>query len=939
MTVSASRLTRFRIALTALGLFAVSLLPCVAGAQVADRLSRPSSLDARIELRDSVSPRVRSAQVMGHLPGETALTGMSVVIKPSAAQQAELTQLLADQQNPNSPQYHKWLTPETYGARFGLSDTDLGILQNWLTTRGFTVDSVAASRNRIVFSGTASAVESAFSTTLQRFHGNSQDYFENSTAVSLPSSLADAVSGITGISSFHLQPPTRNATVAVPLYTGGTGYHYIVPWDFRQIFGMNSLVGQGYDGTGVKIGVIGQSSVDTTQLTYFQQKIGQTIKLPTMVLVPQTGTAGQYSKSDEGESELDLEYASGTAPGATVLFIYTGLGQNNGVFDALMYAITSNQAQILTLSYGGCESQNGSYASSTLEPVLAQASSQGQTVMVSSGDTGAASCEPSSNNTTTAKGGLSVSYPASSPNVTAVGGTQLNSGTEPSTSNQYWSSTNNSSKGSAVGYMPETSWNDTVAYGALSASGGGASAIFGKPSWQTGTGVPADSRRDVPDVAFPSAVEQHAYIVCTVEATCLNNTVFGSGDTTVSNGGLIGGTSAAAPNFAAFLAVVEQATGNAAGLGNINPKLYTLAAGSTATTIFHDITTGNNIVNCTGGTTGCSSTASATTGTMGYSAGTGYDLVTGLGSIDASGLALALGSSSTATKSTAAVTLVAGTTTPVGGATDALTIILAGTGTAPTGSITLSIDGASVTTFTLSSNKTSFTYSYSVPTCTGTASCTHTVVAAYSGDTVYNAASANLTLSVAPPVTNAAITVSPATSSVTVTSGSDLTNGLTITSTGFAGTVSFTATSTLTVGCYSASPTPVTIASGGTATATFTIHTSSSACTNSTAARFGGVAANTIPPTPGSKVPLAVLAAGALGAFVLRRRRLPALMMILVATVALGMGGCGSSSTASSSAAAKAATGTYTVNVTATGTPASGTTTVSATTSFSVVVK
>lgn len=941
MTSLPSSARRFRSALALLGVFSTLCLPATVPAQVANRLSRPSSFDPGVELPHSVSPRVRSAQVLGHLPGETTLTGMSLVVQPSATQQSELTQLLADQQNPASPLYHKWLTPESFGARFGLSDADLGVVESWLTSRGFTVESVAPSRNRVVFSGTASAVEAAFNTTLQRFHRDDEDFFENSTPISLPASLSGAISGVTGLSSFHLKPPAHHAVSALPDYTGGTGYHFLVPWDFQMIFGMRGLMDQGFDGTGVKIGVLGQSTVDKNQLTYFQQKIGQTVKLPTMVQVPSTGTAGQKSTTDEEESELDLEYASGSAPGATVLFIYTGLGQNNGVFDSLIYGITSNQAPILTLSYGGCEADDASYATKTLEPILVQASSQGQTIVVSSGDTGAASCEPTTNTSTTATGGLSVSYPASSPNVTAVGGTQLNSTPEPSTSTPYWNSTNNIFKGSANRYIPEIAWNDTVATSQLSSSGGGASAVFGKPSWQTGPGVPADGHRDIPDVAFPSSVAEFPYIVCTVAATCQNNTTFGSSDPKTPNGGAIGGTSAAAPNFAAMLAIVEHAVGNTAGLGNINPQLYTFAAALNAGSVFHDIVDGNNVVNCRGGTLGCSSTVSTTTGTMGYTAGTGYDQVTGLGSINAFGLAAAIKASAGTSKLTPTVTLGAATTTPIGGATDALTLTLGGSGATPTGTVTLTFTDGTTANQTLTLVSGQANYAYTVPACTTAAAstCTYVVSAAYGGDTVYNGASASLTLTVPSTGTStpATITLTPASTSVTVSSGSSLTNAISVANTAFTGTVAFTATYNFSVGCYTLPN--VTVSAGVAASSTLTIYTSSANCTSAAAVPLRSLAKTQTPGPVFPKSAMVVLAAGAVGAFALRRRRLPALLLVAVSFVALGSTGCGSSSTAVSNTVSTTPAGTYTVTVTAKGTPSTGTTIVSATTTFTVVVK
>lgn len=942
---------RFRSVIAVAALLAATAFPALAGSQVARRLySLPSSSDPRVSLPDTVSPRVKTASVLGHLGGDTHLTGMSLVLKPTDAQAAALQQLLADQQNPSSPKYHQWLTPQTFGEQFGLSDADLAIVKDWLTSKGFTVDEVAPSRNRIVFSGTASAVESAFTTTLQRFHRADQDYFENNTAISLPQSLAGVVSGITGISSYHIQPPVHAPQAVSPQFTNSAGTHYIVPWDFRQIFGMNTLISQGFDGTGIKIGVIGQSSVDSNQLTYFQQKTGQTVKLPTMLLIPNTGNSGQYSVGDEGESELDLEYASGSAPGATVLFIYTGLGKNSGVFDAMIYAVTNNLAPILTLSYGGCEASNKAYAQSTMEPVLAQASSQGQTILVSSGDQGAASCEPSSNNTTTATGGLSVSYPASSPNVTAVGGTQLNSD-----ASTYWSSSNNSYGGSAIGYMPETSWNDTVSYKALSASGGGASNVFTKPSWQTGTGVPSANQRYVPDVAFPSAIMEHPYIVCTVGTYPCNGTAALGSGSSAGGGSLIGGTSAAAPNFAAMLAIVEQALGGYA-LGNINSQLYTLAAGSSASSIFHDITTGNNIVNCSGGSTGCSSTTVGTTGTMGYNAGVGYDEVTGLGSIDASGLTAGLKSSITSTtKRTPVVTVVAATTTPTGGATDAISITVAGpaTGTpTPTGTVTLTIDGTAGSPITLVSGAASYTYT--VPACTITTSttCSHIITATYSGDTNYIVGTGTIALSVPTTgvVTSGSISLNPAAATLTVTAGNTGTDVITVSSTGFAGSITFKVASSVAISnaCYTLPG--GTITAGSQATTTFTIYTNSTNCTSaSSSALQGGPTASTSHPSLPWRSGITVFAAGLVGAFFLRRRIRPtALLLVLFSTALFGVAGCGGSSSSSTStggssggttSSTNTAKGTYPLTLTATGTPSNGAASVTATTNVTLVVQ
>ena len=169
-------------------------------------------------------------------------------------------------------------------------------------------------------------------------------------------------------------------------------------------------------------------------------------------------------------------------------------------------------------------------------------------------------------------------------------------------------------------------WNDTATDGSLAASGGGVSTLFSKPSWQTGTGVPADGQRDVPDLALNSSADHDGYLICS-RSSCVNG--FRRSDQTLN---VIGGTSAASPTFAGMVALLVQQTNQPQ--GNVNPILYGLAASSP--NVFHDITTGNNMVPCTQGSKDCPSG-----GMIGFSAGPGYDLTTGLGSVDVGALAAA----------------------------------------------------------------------------------------------------------------------------------------------------------------------------------------------------------------------------------------------------------------------------------------------------------
>ena len=261
--------------------------------------------------------------------------------------------------------------------------------------------------------------------------------------------------------------------------------------------------------------------------------------------------------------------------------------------------------------------------------------------MGASGDSGAADCDYPTSSTvvSSATHGLAVDVPASIPNVTGIGGTQFS---DTSNASLYWASVNNSLNGSALSYIPELAWNETSAElalgGSIAASGGGVSTFFTKPAWQTGTGVPSDGFRDVPDLSFHASFDSDGYLVCS-ENSCVNG--YRASDNTLN---VVGGTSAGVPAFAGIVAMLNQATGSRQ--GNVNLRLYQLAAASADA--FHDIVSGNNIVPCTAGSTGCPST-----GQIGYSAGTGYDLATGLGTINAYNLVSEWNSSTTSTPSAA----------------------------------------------------------------------------------------------------------------------------------------------------------------------------------------------------------------------------------------------------------------------------------------------
>lgn len=371
--------------------------------------------------------------------------------KPTSEQKAELDALVRAQQTPGSPSYHKWLTPAEYASRFGVSDSDIAKIESWLEQQGFTIDRVSNSRNSISFSGTVGEVELAFQAEIHHYNVRGQMHFANATQISIPAALADVVQSVRNLDDFRPQPQVRfrtpQSTKVSPDFTSGqSGSHYLQPGDVAVIYHITPAYGAGYTGTGQSIAIVGQSEIDLSDIEHFQSAAGLTVKDPTLVLVPGTGTA-QVSSGDEAESDLDLEYSGGIAKGATIYFVYVGNNPNYSVFDSLQYAVDTDIAPIISMSYGGCESDLSSSDYSTLESILEQGVSQGQSIMVASGDTGSTACYANltTNSTpTTQEEELAVNYPASSAYVTALGGTEFPAADVASSNTTYWESSSGS---------------------------------------------------------------------------------------------------------------------------------------------------------------------------------------------------------------------------------------------------------------------------------------------------------------------------------------------------------------------------------------------------------------------------------------------------------------------------------------------------------------
>ena len=687
-----------------------------------DRITEAITNARRAPLSGHVHPLARAEFDRGPADPSMAMPELGLMLKPSAGQQAALDQLLAAQQDPTSQDYHRWLTPEEYADRFGASPDDISRITQWLEQQGFHVTGIARARNWISFSGSAGQVTSAFRTEIHRYAINGENYFANATEPSIPAVLGTVVQGIRGLHNFRMKPllKPRSATSAAPeqpAYTSSSGNHYLSPDDFATIYDIKPLYSAGIDGSGQKIVITGQTQINLSDIEQFRTQFNLPANDPQVLLVPNTRDPGIASSGDLAEADLDLELAGAVAPNASITFVYS-----SDIMNAVQYAIDQNLAPVVGISYGSCEIETPSSDALTFQSWARQGNAQGITWVAASGDSGGADCISPGDNT---DGGPSVDVPASIPEVTGLGGTEFNEG-----SAQFWNNTNNVNGGSVLSYIPEIVWNDSSS-GNPSASGGGVSTIFLKPSWQAGSGVPTDNARDVPDISLSASADHDGFMIYT--------------------GGklqIYGGTSVASPSFSGIATLLNQylvshGVQSSPGLGNMNQKLYGLA--QTAASAFHDVTVGNNIVSVV-----CGARArNCTPGSYGFNAGPGYDLATGLGSIDVQAFFSAWsGQSGSISRSTPSMKLSAGAgAIPSSGSTTVTATVTSSNGGAPSGTVAFSFGSVSLGSATLTGAAGSASGSITVSGAQLPVGA-DSITAQYSGDSSYSSATASITINV-----------------------------------------------------------------------------------------------------------------------------------------------------------------------------------------------
>jgi subtilase family serine protease len=641
---SRSRNTFSRVRLhSALALFAAAAFASPAMyAQSANRITQ--SVDAsRAQTLPNHHPLWASSEnSTGIVPASLSLNELTLVLSRSPQQEQAFQQFLADQQNPVSTDFHHWLTPVEVGERFGLSDQDIATITGWLQSQGLRIDWIAPSRIFIGFGGTAADVGHAFQTEMHYYNVGGTQRISVNTDPLIPAALVPAIKAIRGLYSID-EHPTHHisaAESASPQLTTSTGTHYIAPNDFNIIYDVPS----GFTGAGTTIGIVSWSHTNPVDFDNFKSKTGATFTDPTEVVPTAFGgidpgpaltappAGGSSTLAGQEEATLDVIRAGSVAPAANLLLLVSSpSGSGNGIGADAQYLVNTTPvpAQVMSISFGACELNAGSSGVAFWNTLFQQAASEGISVFVSSGDSGASGCDVAFSAPPASPKAISPNYICSSSFATCVGGTQFADTASPST---YWSSTNSTGFLSALGYIPEGGWNESTTT-SVAATGGGVSSVIATPSWQTQPGnavLSAKAGRYTPDVSFSSSTHD-GYFACLAAI---------SGGGCVTSGGTFGfvifsGTSAAAPGMAGVAALLDQKQG--APQGNLNPQIYGVAA--FAPTAFHDATVASSAVSgCTVSVPSiCNNSiplASGSGAQAGYQLGTGYDEVAGLGSLD-----------------------------------------------------------------------------------------------------------------------------------------------------------------------------------------------------------------------------------------------------------------------------------------------------------------
>ena len=794
--------------------------------QVRPRVSEAVDDARRITLNGNVHPLARAEFDRGAVAESQPINRILLLLKRSDEQEAALQDALEKLQDKSSPTFHQWLTPEQFGAQFGPADADIQAVTDWLTRQGFTIGKIYSGKTVIEFSGSAGQVQRAFGTAIHSYQVNGKTYSANASDPQIPAALAPVVTGVVSLHNFPRDfyarrlgnlRKTAGKSVLEPLTTipnpfGPGNFYGLGPGDFAKIYGIPATCGNpavACTGSGQTIAIVGETNLVVSDVQRFRSIFGLPATFDTNSIIYNGEDPGITSTDEESEADLDTQWSGGVAPGATIKYVLSAsTPASQGVDLSALYIVEHNLAGAMSESYGACESSLGTTENSFVNSLWQQASAQGITVAVSTGDSGSAGCDDP-NQEGLATHSPAVSGLASTPYNVAVGGTDFD---EYNNWSAFWSITNNATTGtSALGYIPEIPWNQSCAQLGptgcninttplelqnIVAGAGGPSGRYSKPSWQVGTaGMPNDSKRDLPDISLLASpgFNGTGFLYCQVDA--LSQCAVADGFTgNLTTFGVIGGTSASAPAFAGIMALINQSQATAQNpaprQGNANYVLYALAHKTGASCVsatpvaagcvFNDVTKGSSAlptggtglgtisVPCKGGTVACSATLASQigvlddpnkAGSLAWNAGTGYDMATGLGSLNVGNLAANWGTVASVQTTT---TLALSPTTGITHGSENVTATISVTPTSGTATGVVSLiaklpDGTTVGAgeFTLGANGSASGTATNLP-----GGSNYPVYAHYSGDgTNAPSDSATTTVTVAPETSKTFIVV------------------------------------------------------------------------------------------------------------------------------------------------------------------------------------
>ena len=721
--------------LVLLGLLLLAGIRAAVAEPPAALIRSPVDESARVTLGGNTPPSATiGARDQGAVDDALPFEHLLLMLKRDAATEGALQARILALHTPGSSEFHHWLTAEQIGAQFGANPQDVAVLQQWLTSHGFAVNRLYKSGLVLDFSGTAAQIRETFHTEIHRLQmANGEKHLANVSDPQVPAALAAAVVGVhlhdffarprhSAMHPMHYDHAAQRWNPQFTLPFQGSDLFVVAPYDFATIYNLLPLWRAGITGKGITIATVEDSNLkhpgdwSTFRKTFGLEDFKQATFEQVYPACPNPGQNG-----DEIEAALDVEWASAAAPDAHIVLSACGnTAVTSGLDLAILNLLETSPPDIISDSYGLCETITGQ-AEVALENFEAElASLEGVTFFIAQGDTGADECAPvESTNYSTL--GINSGDNTASAFAVDVGGTdfmaQFNADTGGLPISTYWSAQNNpKTLASALSYIPEIPWNDgctsqliysdpTIAtgfsqsFGAkgfcnsengqqnflidVGGSGGPSTCFTGTPSIPgvvSGTcagnpkpfyqylvpGMPMDGLRDQPDVSlFAGNGVWGSFLV-----ECLSDKQQGGTACTPSNDAILlggGGTSFASPAMAGILALIEQFHGRQ---GDANFVLYALAAqqflspqasGCNASRsdgqlpasncVFNDITRGDMDIPCGQNSDGnfydCHGASASLIGELStsdsqnepaYRAGRGYDLATGLGSVNATNL-------------------------------------------------------------------------------------------------------------------------------------------------------------------------------------------------------------------------------------------------------------------------------------------------------------